>query len=173
MAIKIYADAGSNLFQSILDSKQADIHIIKMPLYVEDKTYICYDNNINVEEMSSQFYQDMIDGKNVRTSLINPQTFLDEFKFETDKDNKVICFIMAKGISGTYQSACLAAQEINEEKGQEFVHVVDSATAGFGEGMQALHACELVKEGKGFEDIIQEAEEFRWKVRSEFTVDNI
>ena len=51
MAIKIYADAGSNLFQSILDDKQADIHIVKMPLYVEDKTYICYDENINVEKI--------------------------------------------------------------------------------------------------------------------------
>ena len=173
MAIKIYADAGSNLFQSILDDKQADIHIVKMPLYVEDKTYICYDENINVEEMSSQFYQDMIDGKNVRTSLINPATFLQEFKLETDQGNKVVCFIMAKGISGTYQSACMAAQEINEEKGQEVVHVVDSATAGFGEGMQALHAYDLVKEGKSFASIVQEAEDFRWKVRSEFTVDNI
>lgn len=173
MAIKIYADAGSNLFKSILDEKQADIHVVKMPLYVEDKTYMCYDENINVEEMSSHFYQDMIDGKDVKTSLINPATFSKEFRKETDKDNQVICFIMAKGISGTYQSACLAAQEINEEKGKEVVHIVDSATAGFGEGMQALHAYELVKEGKDFQTIINEVEKYRWKVRSEFTVDNI
>ncbi len=173
MAIKIYADAGSNLFKSILEEKQADIHIIKMPLYVEDKTYMCYDENINVEEMSSRFYQDMIEGKEVKTSLINPTTFIDEFKKETDKGNQIICFIMAKGISGTYQSACIAAKEINEEKGEEVVYIVDSATAGFGEGMQALHAYELVKQGKDFQTIIKEVENYRWKVRSEFTVDNI
>ena len=173
MAIKIYADAGSNLFKSILDEKHADIHVVKMPLYVEDKTYMCYDENINVEEMSSHFYQDMIEGKDVKTSLINPTTFENEFRKETDKGNQVICFIMAKGISGTYQSACIAAQIINEEKGEEVVHIVDTATAGFGEGMQALHAYELVKQGKDFKTIIKEVENYRWKVRSEFTVDNI
>ena len=46
-------------------------------------------------------------------------------------------------------------------------------TAGLGEGLQAIHAYELVKEGKDFEEIVKECEEFKHYVRSDFTVDNI
>ena len=80
---------------------------------------------------------------------------------------------MAKGISGTYNSACIARDEINEKYKSEMVYVVDSITAGFGEGMQAIHACELAKQGKDFDYIKQEAESFKHITRSEFTVDNI
>ena len=49
---------------------------------------------------------------------------------------------MAKGISGTYNSACAARDTINKQAGKEMVYIVDSATAGFGEGLQAIHASE-------------------------------
>ena len=53
------------------------------------------------------------------------------------------------------------------------VHVIDSMTAGLGEGMQAIHADELVKQGKSYEEVIEECERYKLFVRSDFTVDNI
>ena len=173
MSIKIYADTASNLFPSLLKEKGLDIHVIKMNLDVGNDVYLCYDENADINEMSKKFYQAVEEGKDIKTSLINPDTFLNEFKDDIDNGNQIICFIMAKGISGTYQSAVLAANEINEKQGKEVVHIVDTATAGLGEGRQAIHAYELVKQGKTFEEIIKEAETYRWKVRSEFTVDDI
>ena len=173
MAIKIYADTGSNLYPSILKEKNLDIHVLKMPLEVGEETYMCYEDNADIEEMSSRFYQAVEEGKEIKTSLINPDTFKNAFKEDIMQGHQIICFIMAKGISGTYQSACIAASEINEKQGEEVVKIIDTATAGLGEGLQAIHAYELVQEGKSFEDIILEAKKFRWKVRSEFTVDDI
>ena len=80
---------------------------------------------------------------------------------------------MAKGISGTYQAACIARDMVNEEQGKEMVYVLDTATAGFGEGMQAIKAQELTNEGKSFKEIIDYLEEYKWRVRSEFTVDTV
>lgn len=173
MAVKIFADTGSNLYPALLKEKNLDIHVINMPLFVDGEPLICYEDNSDINKLSKKFYEDVAEGKDIRTSLINPGTFLEEFKKETDQGNKVICFTMAKGISGTYQSACTAANEINEEKGKQFVRVINTATAGLGEGLQAIHAYELAQKGKSFAEIVQEAEDFRWKVRSEFTVDDI
>ncbi len=173
MAIKIYADTASNLYPALLKQKNLDIHVLKMPLLVGDETFVCYEEEADIEEMSTRFYKAVEEGKVIQTSLINPDTFINEFKEDVDKGNQIICFIMAKGISGTYQSACLAANEINEQQGKVMVRIINTATAGLGEGLQAIHAYEMVQQGKSFDDIVREAEVFRWKVRSEFTVDNI
>ena len=173
MAIKIYADAGSNLFENIIQKRNADIKIINMSLTIDDHVYSCYEDEIDVDQFSRSFYQKMREGKKINTSQITPYTYLEAFKEDIAQGHQIICFVMAKGISGTYNSACTARDIINKEQGKEMVYIVDSATAGFGEGLQAIKAYELVKKGLDFKTICYECEKFKYKVRSEFTVGDI
>ncbi len=173
MGIKIIADAASNLFGSILKEKNLDIKVMSLHLTVGDKEYLCYDDEIDIKEFSKSYYEQIAEGAEVKTSLVGPGQFEEVFKEEIKKGNKVICFTMAKGISGTYNSACVARDTVNEETKEESVVVIDSMTAGFGEGLQAIRAYELVLEGKSFEEIVKECETFKRFVRSDFTVDNI
>ena len=143
MAVKVYADAGSNLYPDIIRLKNLDIKVVAMNLFVGDKQYRCYDDKINIRKFSQSFYQSMKEGVETHTSLVNPNDFVDAFKEDIEKGNQIICFTMAKGISGTYQSACIARDMINEEQGKEMVYVCDSATAGLGEGLQAIHIARL------------------------------
>lgn len=173
MGIKIIADASCNLFTDILKAKNLDIKVMNMHLTVGEKEYNCYDDELDIESFSHGYYTDIENGVQTRTSLIPPMDFVNEFEKQIEAGNQVICFIMAKGISGTYNSACVARDDVNEKYGKEMVYVVDSTTSGFGLGLQAMHAYELVQEGKDFDSIKEEAENFKFKVRSEFTVDNI
>ena len=173
MAIKIYADAGSNLFSGIIKKRNADITIVNMSLTIDEKIYQCYEDKIDVDQFSHSFYEKMREGRNINTSQITPYTYEEAFKKDIEEGNQIICFVMAKGISGTYNSACIARDNINRAQGKEMVYIVDSATAGFGEGLQALHAYELVKKGLDFKKICYECEVFKYQVRSEFTVGDI
>ena len=173
MGVKIYADAGSNLFPEVLKAKDLDIKVVSMKLYIRNQEYNCYDENFNTKEVSKLFYEELSGNNNIRTSLINPNDYLEAFKDDISKGHQIICVTMAKGISGTYQSACIARDMINEEFGREMVYVLDSATAGFGEGIQAIKLAKEAQYGKDFASLIKEAEEFKYKVRSEFTVDDI
>ena len=49
MSIKIYTDAGSNLFKNILEQKNLDITVLPMSVKLGEKEYKCYDDDINVE----------------------------------------------------------------------------------------------------------------------------
>ena len=176
MAIKVYADAGSNLFPEVIKNRGLEdyIKVVNMHLQVGDHEYNCYNDPINVDDFSKIFYTYLEDPKvDVHTSLVNPGDFLAAFEEDIKAGNQIICITMAKGISGTYNSACVAANEINEEQGKEVVQVIDSATAGLGEGRQAIKAAELAKEGKSFEEIVDYCRNYRWRVRSEFTVGSI
>ncbi len=173
MAIKVYADAGSNLFPEIIKEKNLDIKVINMKLYIKGNEYNCYDQSFDTEKVSKIFYKELEGDNDIHTSLINPNDYLEAFKEDIALGHQIICFTMAKGISGTYQSACIARDMINEEKGKEVVYIIDSMTAGLGEGLQAIRLANEVKSGKDYQTLIKEAEEFKLKVRSEFTVDDI
>ena len=174
MGIKIVVDAVSNLFPQIIKEKYLDdIIVMNVHLYIKDQEYLCYEDKIDITEFSKTYFKLMEEGEEVRTSLVSPGDYEEVFRKEAKEGNKVICFTMAKGISGTYNSACLAKEAINQEFNDNVVEVIDSMTAGLGEGLQAIHAHELIKEGKNFEEIVKEAEVFKHYVRSDFTVDNI
>ncbi len=173
MSIKIYADVGSNLYPKLLKEKNLDIHLMNMILRIDDKEYVCYDDSIDFEPFSKQFYVDLEEGKKVQTSLVSSGEYYEAFKKDVSEGHEVFCLTMAKGISGTYNAACVAKDMINEEFGKDAVYVFDTATAGFGEGLQAIKAYELAQEGKSLKEIIDFMEDFKWKVRSEFTVDTV
>lgn len=173
MATKIICDAVSNLFKKILQEKNLDVKVMNIHLDIGDKEYNCYDDDLDIEEFSKTYYEMMEQGVSVKTTLVNPQQYIDAFESEVSKGNQVICFTMAKGISGTYNSAFMAMNEINEKYNKEMVYVVDTMTAGLGEGLQVIHADSLVKQGKSFEEIKKEAEQYKLSVRSDFTVGNV
>lgn len=171
--IKIYADAASNLFPSFLKEYGYDIKVMNMKLEYKDSTVNCYDDDFDIDEFGKKFYTDMLNDVVPVTSLINQYDFEEAFTKDIEAGNKIICFTMAKGISGTYQSAFVVANELNNKYGKTLVHVVDSMTAGFGEGLQAIRAYELAKGGMHFSALVKDVEEFKLKVRSEFTCDSI
>ena len=173
MSVRIYTDAGSNLFKEILLKRNADIVLLPMTLRLNGKEYRCYSEDIDVEKMSKEFYSAMKGGAKPQTSLASPGLFEEKAKEEIAKGNEVLYVTLSSGISGTFNAATLIAKELNQKEGKEVVHVLDSKTAGLGEGMIALYAANLAKEGFSLEEIVSKAEKYRQTVRSEFTVDSI
>lgn len=173
MKIKILVDAASNLFKKILKEKNVDIKVLNMRLMIGENSYNCYDDDFDVDEFSNTYYEAIKNGEQVHTTLISPGEYLESFQKEVNQGNYVICYTMARGISGTYESACLARDEINAKYDEPRVYIIDSMTAGFGEGLQALHAFEVAKNYEDIGDLVEYLEQFRLKVRSEFTVDDI
>ena len=125
MGIKIFADAASNLFREIRQSKGLDIKVMNMHLMLADKEFNCYDDEFDINEFANNYYKSIGEGVKARTSLIPPAQYVEAFEEEIKKGNKVICFTMAKGISGTYQSAFVAAQEVNEEYKEEIINLIE------------------------------------------------
>jgi DegV family protein with EDD domain len=94
-----------------------------------------------------------------KTSQPSPKDFLDAFKKQLEKFDKIICITLTSKLSGTYNSA-IQAKNILKPEEKERVFIVDSLSVTCGEGLLDLKAVDLVKRGKGVEEIIRELEEF-------------
>lgn len=173
MAIKIYTDASSNLFKDILEEKNLSISVLPMLVEIDDKKYLCYQDDIDVKEFSSTFYDLMKAGHKPKTSLPNPGMFEEKMEEEIAKGNKVLYVSLAGGISGTYQTCLMVANQLNKKHNGEYIYVVNSLTAGLGEGKIAMYAYQESLVDDDLSSLAKKVEDYAKKVRSEFVVDSL
>jgi DegV family protein with EDD domain len=94
-----------------------------------------------------------------KTSQPSPKDFLDSFKKQLEKFDKIICITLTSKLSGTYNSAVQARGILNQED-QKRAFIVDSLNASCGEALFALKAVDLIEKGKEAEEIVRELEKF-------------
>ena len=99
-----------------------------------------------------------------KTSQPSPKDFLEAFKKQLERFDKIICITLTSKLSGTYNSAN-QAKNILPPEDQKRVFIVDSLNASCGEALSTLKAIDLVGQGKEIEEIVKELEELIPQVR--------
>jgi len=94
-----------------------------------------------------------------KTSQPSPKDFLDKYKYQLERFDRIICIAITSKLSGTYNSA-IQAKGILSEGGQKRIFIVDSLNASCGEGLSVLRAVDLIESGKVAEEIVKELEKF-------------
>lgn len=148
--IRIITDSGSD----IIDSKRDNVTVLPMSIAFGDEVF--YDG---VTLSHSEFYMKLIESDELpKTSLIAPASFADAFEEAKNAGEKVIAITISGGLSGTYQSAVLAAEDYDD------VYVVDSMNVTIGERILVEYALKLIDEGKDIEDIVNELESAKKRI---------
>ena len=141
MPFAVFADGSANLPQSMLEG----IRLLPDE-YTLDGVPQVYNGDVDHFD-GHAFYEKLRHGSVARTSLLNTQLFLTHFAPLLAEGIDVIYVAMSSGISGTYHAARIAAQELMEQYKGRFVHIVDSLGCGFGNGLLAVRAAKLSREG--------------------------
>lgn len=91
-----------------------------------------------------EFWKRLLSGQIAKTSQPSPDAFLAEFEAAQKAGEEVVCIVVSSAISGTMQSAMIAASML------EFagIHIVDSLSAAGGQKLLTLRACQLRDQGK-------------------------
>jgi len=140
MKFVVFADGTSNLPKSMLE----DIHLLPCSYMMDDVTY-AYDGDVEKFD-GVTFYEGLKAGKQVKTTLLNTYLFVDEFDPILKNGQDVIYVSMSSGISGTFNAARLAAEELIEKYPDRKVVIIDSHGCGFGSGLLAVKAAKLAKQ---------------------------
>lgn len=105
-----------------------------------------------------QFYEKLVNGDAFpSTSQANPDSFASEYE-KIDKNDQVIVITLSKKLSGTYQSAVIAAEDYDN------VYVVDSESVAIGTGVLVEYIFQLIDQGYTCEQILIKIEEYKKKI---------
>ena len=142
MAIRIIVDSSADMEEGY--ARAHDITIIPMTIAFGSEQYA-----EGVDLSREEFFERLVETDDLpRTSQIPPMVFQDLFQEAVDAGDEVVCITLSSHISGTYQSACIAAAPFKES-----VFVVDSENATIGERILAERAWALRDEGLSAADI--------------------
>ena len=89
---------------------------------VDGKEITCFDPDLSPEEerqKGTEYYQAMSRGCEIKTGLISTAAFEEAFRSALEADQDVLYFSLSKNISGTYNSARLASEELLDEFGDK------------------------------------------------------
>lgn len=120
-----------------------------------------------------EFYEAMRNGSMPTTAQVNPEnakTLLEPYLKE-GKDILHIAF--SSGLSGTYNSSRIAAEELMEEYPDRRIIVVDSLSASLGQGLLVWLAQQKKELGQTLEDVADWVEKNKLKMVHLFTVDDL
>ena len=141
MSFAVFADGSANLPKSMLNG----IKLLPCNYTVNDQPHTYWGDIDHFDART--FYDGLRNGQVIRTSLLNTQLFLSRFAPVLTEGIDSISIAMSSGISGTYNAARLAAQELMQLYSGRFIHIVDSLGCGFGNGLLAVRAAELSRQG--------------------------
>ncbi len=152
MCVKIITDSTADLPHNDLS------RIITVPLTIRfgQEEYV---DGISISKR--QFYEKLVETDVLpATSQASPETFAQIFRKVHAAGDTAVVITLSSKLSGTYQSACIAAADFPGE-----IFVVDSKTVTIGSGILVRMALDLVQAGWDAPAISQELTRQRENIR--------
>ena len=125
------------------------------------------------EDVLKKVYAGLRAGENATTSAANPDTWAAAIRPALEQGEDVLVMAFSSGLSTTYQSAVIAANDLLEEFPGRTVKVVDTLAASMGQGLLVWYACQKRDAGMPLEELAAWCEENKLHLAHWFTVDDL
>lgn len=165
----LFTDSTTDLSVPLVE--ELGVEVLPLTFTLGGKDYKNYPDN---RELSPEdFYNQLRGGVMCTTSQVNQADFIAAFTPVLQQGKDILYIAFSSGLSGTYNSARLAAEELQEEFPNRTIAVVDSLQASMGEGLVVYYAASLKNEGKSIEQVVDWLKENAQSICAWFTVDDL
>ena len=120
-----------------------------------------------------EFYEAMRNGSMPTTAQVNPENAKALLEPYLKEGKDILHIAFSSGLSGTYNSSRIAAEELMEEYPDRKIIVVDSLSASLGQGLLVWLAQQKKELGQTLENVADWAEKNKLKMVHLFTVDDL
>ncbi|WP_028545074.1 DegV family protein [Paenibacillus taiwanensis] len=143
------------------------IEMVPLKVHFEQEMY---KDAITIEP--DQFYDKLVQSSKLpTTSQPSPVEFVDVFKrLNEEPETSIISIHLSSALSGTYQSAMLASNMMEEEAD---ITVVDSRSASYGFGLFVVEAAKMAQEGRSKDEILEMITRMQQERKLFFLVDSL
>lgn len=165
----IVTDSGADLTQEMVE--ELGVEVLPLSFIIRGTTLRDLPDH---RDMSSQeFYRLVREGEMPTTSAVNVQQYLDLLPSILDSGKDVLILSFDSGISATYQSSYLAAEELQKKYPDRKIYAVDTLCATLGQALLVRLAVERKRSGMDIDALRAWVEENKLKVCTWFTPNDL
>lgn len=166
MSVKVVTDSTSYIPEELI--RKYDISVVSLNVILNRESYK------EIELSNEEFYKKMNESGEIPTSS-QPgiEDILNTFKDKVKEGNDIVGIFLSSNMSGTFSSSNLVKDMIIEEYPNAKIEIIDSKTNCMQMGYQVLQAARSAKEGKGINEVVNEAIKVREKSRFLFVPDTL
>ena len=161
MKTAVVTDSNSGIFGD--EARELGIHVIPMPVIIDDHTYF-----ENEDITQKEFFDALIGNRKVTSSQPSPQSIMDVWELVLDSADQVIYIPMSSGLSGSYQTAAMLSEEYDGR-----VAVADNHRISVTLRQAVMQACKLAGDGLSADEIKTRLEEDAYKSCVFLTVETL
>lgn len=150
MSIRIIVDSGSD----IISYPRKELTVLPMTITFDGVEY-----KDGIDLTHREFFEKLVESDTLpTTSQIPPYEFEEAIKKAKEDGEEVLIITLSSELSGTYQSACIAAEDYDG------VRVVDALNVAVGERALVERAFDLMDQGKGLDEIADDLDECKHRL---------
>ena len=168
MGIKIITDSACDLTRDYI--KNNNIGLLSLILNLNGQAI---KDDLGETLSYKDFYNKMREGTTPTTSQINAHEFEEEFIKYIKNGDSIIYISLSSSLSGTFNSANIAKNNLKDEYPNANIYLVDSLSVSVGQGLLVAKACEMRDSGIGAEEIVNWLEENKRKVIHSILIDDL
>lgn len=166
MSYRIITDTCCDLWQQFYE--ELNTAVVSLSVNFKGQTYNNY-----TESWLQDFYNGLRDGEVAQTAAVNPEGWKSVIEPVVAGGEDALVLAFSSGLSTTYQSAVIAADELMEQYPQRSIRVVDSLCASMGQGLLLWHACKQRDAGLSLDELTAWCEDNKLHLCHWFTVDDL
>lgn len=166
---QIITDSTADLTPELI--RELQVQVIPLCYMMDGKTYHNIPGGGEMDDPT--FYGKLRRGTMSTTTQVNSEEFIQVFTPLLQEGRDILYIAFSSGLSGTYQSAMLAREELLERFPDRRLEVFDSLCASMGEGLFVYHAAKLQQEGKTMDEVLTWLKENVLRLCHWFTVNDL
>lgn len=147
-----------------------NINLMGLTYNINDTDYDSMGDNVL---SSKEFYKMVRGGAMPKTSQVTVEKARNSFEKLLQNGYDILHISFSSALSGTYQSCCIAADDLKEQYPDRRIVVIDSRSASMGQGLLLTYAWQQKEAGKPLEELAAIVEEERFHLCHNFTVDDL
>ena len=165
--LQIITDSASDILQEEAGKKDLIVLPLKVNFagteYLDGKTI-----------SHREFYEKLIESDVLpTTSQVAPAEYEEAFRKALQEGKEIVCVTLSQKLSGCYQSACIAREDVLEDYPEAKIYVVDCENACLGQKILVELAIRLREEGKSGEEVKAHLEIMKKRIRLVALIDTL
>ena len=162
----IFTDSSCDLDKETIE--KYDLKVMQLEVTIDDKEPV-HNRDIDIDN----FYEQLSNGANAKTSAVTLGQFKDNMKLSLEAGRDIIYLGFSSGLSATFNNGLMIINELREKYPDRKIIAIDTLCATGGQGLVVYYAAKLKEEGNSIEEVEEKVLAIKDRIQHQVKVNDL